>query len=92
MLDLADKMHEDFERAISATHIGHTGISEANYKATPLPGFYQEFRNTMASIAYAGGGEFIALTEDKALIRQIVILTFGVRWQEEMTKFLRDLE
>ena len=89
MLDLADKMHEDFERAISATRVG---MVDTNYKATPLPGFYQEFRNTMASIAYAGGGEFIALTEDKALIRQIVILTFGVRWQEEMTKFLRDLE
>jgi hypothetical protein len=89
VLDLAEKMHEDFERAISTTRVGMTDL---DYQPTPLPGFYQEFRNIMSSIAQAGGGEFIALTEDKALIRQIVILTFGVRWQEEMKKFLRDLE
>jgi hypothetical protein len=46
----------------------------------------------MASIAQAGGGDFILLTEDKALTKQIIVMTFGSRWQTEMAKYLRDLE
>jgi hypothetical protein len=46
----------------------------------------------MASIAQAGGGDFIPLGEDKTLTRQIIVLTFGSRWQTEMAKYLRDLE
>ncbi|HXG22577.1 MAG TPA: vWA domain-containing protein [Methylomirabilota bacterium] len=89
VVDLAEKMHEDFERALHRTSLG---LSDEEFKPTPLPGFYQEFRNTMASIAQAGGGDFIPLTEDKTLTRQIIVLTFGSRWQTEMAKYLRDLE
>jgi hypothetical protein len=46
----------------------------------------------MASLAKGGGGDFIPLTEDKALTRQIIVLAFGSRWQTEMAKYLRDLE
>ncbi|MGE0821712.1 MAG: vWA domain-containing protein [Candidatus Binatia bacterium] len=89
VLDMAGKMHEDFERAIY-----HTSPQLANkpFKPSPLPGFYQEFRNTMSSIAKAGGGDFIPLTEDKALTKQIIVMTFGSRWEMEMAKYLRDLE
>ena len=45
----------------------------------------------MASISQAGGGEFIPLTEEKQLTKQIIILTFGTRWKTEMERFLRDL-
>jgi len=89
VLDLADKMHEDFERALHRTS---DGLINAEFKPTPLPAFYQEFRNTMSSVAKAGGGDFIPLTEDKALTRQIIIMTFGSRWQVEMAKYMRDLE
>lgn len=89
VLDMAEKMHEDFERAIYRTSSQTTGKP---YKPSPLPGFYQEFRSTMSSIAKAGGGEFIPLTEDKTLTKQIIVMTFGSRWQTEMAKFLRDLE
>ncbi len=89
VVDLAEKMHEDFERALHRTTSGLMGVE---FKPSPLPGFYQEFRSTVASIAQAGGGDFIPLTEDKALTRQIIILTFGSRWQTEMAKYLRDLE
>jgi hypothetical protein len=89
VLDMAEKMHEDFERAIYRTSSQLVGSA---FKPTPLPGFYQEFRNTMSSIAKAGGGEFIPLTEDKALTKQIIVMTFGSRWQTEMAKYLRDLE
>jgi len=89
VLDMAEKMHEDFERAIYKTSSQLVG---REFKPTPLPGFYQEFRNTMSSIAKAGGGEFIPLTDDKALTKQIIVMTFGSRWQTEMAKYLRDLE
>lgn len=89
VVDLAEKMHEDFERALFKTG---AGLTKEEFKLTPLPAFYQEFRNTMASIAQAGGGDFIPLTEDKALTREIIVMTFGSRWQTEMTKYLRDLE
>jgi hypothetical protein len=89
VLDLAEKMHEDFERALYRTSMG---LNPVAFKPTPLPGFYQEFRNTVASIAQAGGGDFIPLTQDKALTKQIIVLTFGSRWQTEMAKYLRDLE
>ncbi len=89
VVDLAEKMHEDFERAIyksSGTALG------PDYKPTPLPAFYQEFRSTMSSVAKAGGGDFLPLTEEKALMRQIVVVAFGSRWQVELARFLRDLE
>jgi hypothetical protein len=89
VVDLAEKMHEDFERALWRTS---AGLSNEEFKPSPLPAFYQEFRGTMASIAQAGGGDFIPLAEDKALTRQIIVLTFGSRWQTEMARYLRDLE
>jgi hypothetical protein len=89
VLDMAEKMHEDFERAI---YKNSAQLMGAEFRPTPLPGFYQEFRNTMSSVAKAGGGEFIPLTEDKALTKQIIVMTFGSRWQTEMAKWLRDLE
>jgi hypothetical protein len=85
VVDLADKMHEDFERAVQR-------YRNTPFQLTPLPAFYQEMQDTLASIARAGGGEFIPLTQEKALTRQIIILTFGTRWQVEMAKYLRDLE
>lgn len=89
VLDMAEKMHEDFERVVYRTS---PQLTDKAFKPTPLPGFYQEFRNTMSSIAKAGGGEFIPLTEDRALTKQIIVMTFGSRWQTEMAKYLRDLE
>ena len=84
-----EKMHEDFEYALWE----QTGkVMNVPFEPTPLPGFYRDFRNTMASVAQAGGGDFIPLTEEKALTRNIIIMTFGSRWEVEMAKYLRDLE
>jgi hypothetical protein len=89
VVDLAEKMHEDFERALWRHS---AALMNVEFKPTPLPAFYQEFRNTMASVAQAGGGDFIPLAEDKALTKEIIVMTFGSRWQTEMAKYLRDLE
>ena len=89
VVDLAEKMHEDFERAI---YRSSGGLIADDFKPTPLPAFYQEFRSTMSSVAKAGGGDFLPLTEEKALMRQIIVVAFGSRWQVELAKYLRDLE
>ena len=69
-MDLAERMHEDFERALwkQTAH-----LTKVAFSPSPLPGFYQEFRDTMASIATAGGGEFIPLTDEKQLTKQIIV-------------------
>ncbi len=79
VLDLANKMHEDFHHKVQRYHARPSPLP-------PLPGFYRGMQDTLASVARAGGGEFIPLTEDKALIRQVVALTFGTRWRVEMAK------
>ena len=89
VVDLAEKMHEDFERALWRHS---AALMNVEFQPTPLPAFYQEFRNTMAAIAQAGGGDFIPLTQDKVLTKEIIVMTFGSRWQTEMAKYLRDLE
>ena len=89
VVDLADKMHEDFERALWRTSLANR---HRTFAATPLPSFYRDMRDTLAAVARAGGGEFVPLAEEKALIRQILALTFGTRWKVEMAKYLRDLE
>ncbi len=89
VMDLAEKMHEDFEYALWE----QSGkLMNVPFEPTPLPGFYRDFRNTMASVAQAGGGDFIPLTEEKELTKNIIIMTFGSRWEVEMAKYLRDLE
>jgi hypothetical protein len=85
VVDLAEKMHEDFHRAVQRYH-------QAPSPVPPMPAFYRGMQDTLASIAGAGGGEFIELTEEKALVRQVIVLTFGTRWRVEMAKYLRDLE
>lgn len=89
VVDLAEKMHEDFERALWKQSAKWTN---APFKPGPLPGFYKEFQDLMASIARAGGGEFVPFTEEKALTREIIAAAFGTRWKVEMAKYLRDLE
>ena len=56
VMDLAEKMHADFEYALWE----RTGkVRKVPFKSTPLPGFYRDMRNTMSEIARAGGGEAI---------------------------------
>jgi len=34
----------------------------------------------------------LALGEDKSLLRQVMVLTFGTRWRVEMAKFMGKLQ
>ncbi|HYD50602.1 MAG TPA: vWA domain-containing protein [Terriglobales bacterium] len=61
------------------------------YQPSPLPDYQKETARIFAEIAKQGGGEMVLLDEDKALIRQILQVTFGSRWKTEMKQFLDEL-
>ena len=42
-------------------------------------------------LAKDGGGELVQLDDDKTLIRDVLVLTFGSRWKVEMAKHLDEL-
>jgi Mg-chelatase subunit ChlD len=78
-VDLSAAMHEAFERKMARWLHG-----EELQSTTPLPDFYREVQATFAEIVRAGGGEMIQFREDKALVKHLLILTFGTRWQKEV--------
>ena len=61
------------------------------YKPSPMPEYYAQTAVVLGDIAKAGGGDMIQLGEQKELIKEVLILTFGKRWQQEMAKFAKEL-
>lgn len=86
-IDVTKRLHDEYERA---DWVAHGSIGE--FKPAPLPGFYKEVSDTYSVITGQGGGELMALGEDKSLLRQVMILTFGTRWRVEMAKFMGKLQ
>ena len=85
-IDVTARQHDIFDRLLWKSLHGNQP-----YKASPLPEFYKEVAKSFGDIAKDGGGEFISLDQDKALIRSVIELTFGQRWKVEMAKFLKEL-
>lgn len=86
-IDVTKRLHEEYERA---DWVAHGSVGE--FKVSPMPGFYSEVSDTYRVITGQGGGELMALGEDKSLLRQVMILTFGTRWRVEMAKYMGKLE
>jgi len=86
-IDVSARLHDEYSRKLWA-HF-HPGEP---YKPSPMPEFYKEVSGTYRQIAKAGDGEIVALGEEKSLLRQVMILTFGSRWQVEMAAFLGKLK
>jgi hypothetical protein len=61
------------------------------YEPSPLPDYYKEVGRVFDDIASAGGGELISLQQDKALVRELLQVTFGSRWKVEMATYLDEL-
>jgi hypothetical protein len=85
-IDVTHQLHESFERAMWKSLHGNEP-----FKLSPLPDFYKEVERTYRTIAKDGGGELVLLADDKKLIRDVLVLTFGSRWKVEMAKYLKDL-
>lgn len=86
-IDVTKRLHDEYERADWVAH-----GSQGEFKPSPMPGFYQEVSDTYRVITSQGGGELMALGEDKSLLRQVMVLTFGTRWRVEMAKYMGKLE
>jgi hypothetical protein len=85
-IDVTLRMHDEFDRAMWRSLHG-----KEPFKPSPLPEFYKETARSFSEIAHAGGGELISLGENKALIREVLELTFGSRWKVEMAKYIKEL-
>lgn len=84
-LDLAEKFQQLQGGVISAIDATHESNDQgfSNYDSVNI---MQEF----AAIAAKGKGETANL-EDKKIIKQLAILTFGSRWKEVMEEYTGDL-
>ena len=85
-IDVTARQHDEFDR-----HLWQSLHGKEPYKPSPLPDFYKEVARSFGKIASEGGGELISLDQDKALIREVLQLTFGSRWKVEMAKYLKEL-
>lgn len=85
-VDVTKRMHEEFDRQLWRSLHGNEP-----FKPSPMPSFYAQVSQVFGELAKDGGGELIQLDEHKALVREVVVLTFGSRWKVEMAKFLNEL-
>ncbi|HUI26829.1 MAG TPA: vWA domain-containing protein [Candidatus Kryptonia bacterium] len=85
-VDVTKKMHEEFDRALWKSLHG-----KQPYEPSPMPEFYKQTSEVFGEMAKEGGGELIELDAQKALMKEVVVLTFGSRWKVEMAKFLGEL-
>jgi hypothetical protein len=86
-IDVTDRLHVEYERAEWVAH-----GSEGEFKATRTPEFYREVSDSFGEIARGGGGELLRLGENKALLREVMALTFGTRWRVEMARYMDKLQ
>jgi hypothetical protein len=85
-IDVTQHLHAAFERVM-----WHSVHGDEPFHPSPLPDFYQLVTDVYGQLAQQGGGELIQLAEEKRLIREVLVLTFGSRWKVEMAKHLKEL-
>ncbi len=85
-IDVSLRLHEEHERKLYKWLYG-----EEPKQISPLPAFYQELRDSFGEIAKEGGGEFVAIGEDAALVKHVLVLTFGPQWQKDVGRIARGL-
>ena len=85
-VDVSQLLHEEHERKVYRWLHG-----EDPKEISPLPEFYKDVQQSFGDMARAGGGEMIALGESPALVRHLLVLTFGPRWEKDMARIARGL-
>jgi hypothetical protein len=85
-IDVSRLLHEEHEKKLHRWLYG-----EELKEATPLPEFYRQVQESFAALAREGGGEMVSLEDSNALVRQLLVLTFGPRWEKDMARIARGL-
>lgn len=86
-IDVTEHLHAEFERAMRRSIYG-----DDRFDPSPLPEFYRQVAQVYGRLAAVGGGELIRLADEKTLIREVLVLTFGSRWKIEVAKHLKELQ
>jgi hypothetical protein len=81
-IDVTKVMHERYETKLHEWLYG-----SPPKKISPLPPFYQQVRDSYATIAREGGGEMAALGSDEQLAEKILYFAFGSRWKSEVARY-----
>jgi len=83
-VDVSLLLHEEHERKIYRWLHG-----EELKEVSPLPDFYHQVQESFAEIARDGGGEMIRLGQSGPLVRHLLVLTFGPRWEKDVARIAR---
>ena len=83
-IDVSLLLHQEHERKIYRWLHG-----EDPKEISPLPDFYKEVSDSFGDIAHHGGGEMLALGQQTALVRHLLVLTFGPQWEKDVARIAR---
>lgn len=85
-IDVTDRLHLEFNKTLWRSIHGNKPFVPGE-----KPDFYQQVTDTYGDLAKTGGGDLIQLADEKKLIRDMLVLTFGSRWKIEMAKYVKEL-
>jgi hypothetical protein len=86
-IDVTDVLHVRFSESMWQSAHG-----EKPFELPVKPDHFVEVTRAYRELSAAGGGELIQLEDDRRLIRDVFVLTFGKRWQAEIAKYLPRIE
>ena len=85
-IDVSLRLHEEHERMVHRWLYG-----EELKQVSPLPEFYRELSDRFGEIAHEGGGEMVSLGQQGALVRHLLLLALGPRWEKDIARIVRGL-
>jgi hypothetical protein len=85
-IDVSQLLHEEHERKLHRWLYG-----EELKEVSSLPEFYQQLRESYGEIARDGGGEMVSLGQEGTLVRHLLVLTFGPRWEKDVGRIARGM-
>ena len=83
-VDVQEEEHERYEREFFIK-VHHTEPTPKDIG--PLPQFAKQAQAAYKVLAVAGGGSMRSLSRDADVNHQVMILVFGDRWQDEVSRF-----
>jgi hypothetical protein len=83
-IDVSQRLHEEHERKLHRWLYG-----DELRTVSPLPEFYKQVQASYRDLSRLGGGESIALGQDQALVRYLLVLTFGQQWEKDVSRVAR---
>jgi len=85
-IDVSLRLHEEHERKLNRWLYG-----EEPREVSPLPDFYKEVNQSLSAIATPTGGAVLSLGQDAALVRHLLVLTFGPQWEKDLGRVVRGM-